>query len=337
VAIRNAVRQGAGVWIESRSKVDNFELIRDAIYARSRGYVTRYEEVRRYKDGPIYCVEIDADVAIGKISTDDWPALQLLIELVGRPNFVVEVDVQGDAKAEQVIPWVRGKLNDKLELLGLRVTFEPVRKESLLRDYVNAINAGNEKRARSLKAKLGAPFGVIVTASATVKDEKAWDAELKTATVNLQGTVVSRSSADILASKSSSSQAKSGADAATAVKNACEKAADELFESCLDRIIERWATQVDKGVLVEVEATELKLAELAQVQKVLESVDKVLSVKMVSSPAGGIGVLEVRGLVNDEIVAKALLSVRGPPIEPEILGPGRVGIKKQSDSSTRPK
>jgi len=109
LAVRDAVRRGAGVFIASKTRVANFELVRDTIYASARGYITEIVgKPRKYMDGKLYVVELTAQVAIGKISAKegDWAMLQALIKLVGRPNFMVEVEASGSAKADQVITWM---------------------------------------------------------------------------------------------------------------------------------------------------------------------------------------------------------------------------------------
>ena len=331
LAIRKAVRQGAGVWIDSHSKVENFELIRDSIYISARGYVTRYDVRRKYQDEKFYYVLIDADVAVGKISAKDgsWIAIQHLIELVGRPDFMVTVEPRGQADAQQMITWIRGKVNHRIELLGLRVKFQPVQKEANLRDYLKAINQKDIKRARGLKTKLGAPFGVHVIAFSEVSQSNPYGVNLNKATVSLQGTVVSRSDAVILASKTGRGEAASRTTI-DATKKACEQAADELFDHCIDRILSHWVTQLDRGIKVELEATGLKYAELSKLKKYLAKHENIKSVRVIENDPSGISVLDVIGLINTELVADAILEFDNGSLEPHILGPGRVGCKKAS-------
>jgi len=230
-----------------------------------------------------------------------------------------------------VATWIRGTISDRLEKLGLRAVYQPVKKESRLRDYVTAINDKNAQRARSLKTKLGAPYGVYVKAVSDLQKNVPAPAGLKLdkATMNLQGDVVSRSTAIILASKKGSGVATGRLDT-TAVKTACTAAARELFDACLERILINWAKQIDEGVKVEIEAVGLKYADVSRLKKHLVKVDKIEAVKIMQT--AGITVLEVTGLINHEVIADAILEYDNGALEPEILGPQRVGCKKAKKS-----
>ena len=326
LAVRNAVRAGAGVWIHSESKVKDFELLRDIIYTRIRGYVTKYDVLRKHRKDNLYVVELSAHVGLGKLR-GDWNVLQSLIVLVGRPDFVVEVEAPKNANADEVITWISGKLNSRLEKLGLTAIYQPVKKEGSLRDYIKAINQKDMARARSMKTKLGAPYGIYVKAFGDVRAVDIFDVEFQNATMTLQGTVASRSTAATVASETGEGVATELAET-KAIMKACQSAADGLFDACVERIVQHWSRQIDKGVKVEVEATKLKYAELSQLKKHLAGIDKVESVRIVESDPEGISVLDIFGLINAETVANAIGKFGGSALEPQILGPQRVACKK---------
>ncbi len=327
LAVREAVRQAAGVWIDSQSKQSNFELLRDSIYTRARGYVTRYDVTKKWSDGKFFYVQIEADVAVGQIKGTDWLAIQNLIELVGRPDFVVVVEASGQADAQQVITWIRGLINDRIENLGLQAIFQPVEEQVQMRDYVRAINQNDTARAKSLKTKLGAAYGIYITAFSETKESEVYRVVLQKATVNLQGTVVSRSTAGVLASKQANAKSNDRV-ATTALQKACTAAADELFRACLDRIIHNWAEQIDKGVKVELEATAMSYRQVRDLKKYLSELKHVKSVRVEQNDPSGISIIEIRGLIDDGVIADALLEYDGLALEPQILGPQRVACSK---------
>ncbi len=323
LAVREAVRRAAGVWIDSQSKTENFELLRDSIYTRARGYITRYDVTKKWSDDKFFYVQISADVAVGQIKGTDWLAVQNLIELVGRPDFIVVVEASGQADAQQVATWIRGQINDRIENLGLRVIYPPVEQQVQMIDYVRAINQNDTARAKSLKTKLGAAYGVYVTAFSETNPSEVYGISLQKASVNLQGTVVSRSTAGVLASKQANS-VSADRNTTTAVQKACKAAADELFQACLDRIIRNWSEQIDKGVKVELEATALSYRQVRDLRVFLSEVKHVKTVRVIQNDPSGISVIEIRGLVDDGVIADALLEYDGLDLEPQILGPQRV-------------
>ncbi len=326
LALREALQRGAGMWISSRMEVADAALIRDSIYTRTKGYIADYTVLGAEWEGDIHAVTVRAVVAVGKLR-DDWVALQHLVELAGRPDFVVEVDAGDRDRNAERIAWIRGKMNDRLERLGLRVRYRPVEKKAAMREYIQAVNSKDMNRAKAIKTKLGAPYGIYVRAFGKLKDDRAFDIPLQTADVSLQGTVVSRSTAGILASRSSTAAA-ADRDGTRAMKKACEKAAGELFDACLERIIANWARQIDVGVKVALEATALTYAELAGLKKHLAGVKGVECVKIVENDPAGLSIAEIRGMVSAAIVADAVLAYRDGRYEPWIIGPGRVGCRK---------
>jgi hypothetical protein len=66
-ALRQAVEQACGVHLTSESQVRNFQLVGDAVLARSRGYVKTYQVLsERHQEGA-YHVTIQADVQLASI------------------------------------------------------------------------------------------------------------------------------------------------------------------------------------------------------------------------------------------------------------------------------
>jgi len=88
-AQRNAVEQGLGTLIDSRTKVVNFQVLEDKIYSRASGYVTRYDILSQGEtpDGTVYTVTIRANVQTASIK-DDLRAIGILMTQIGNPRFM---------------------------------------------------------------------------------------------------------------------------------------------------------------------------------------------------------------------------------------------------------
>lgn len=67
-AMRQAIEQQVGVYIDSRSYVQNYRLIHDRIYSQADGYVKHYEILESSKENGIFTVKIRADVQEQKIA-----------------------------------------------------------------------------------------------------------------------------------------------------------------------------------------------------------------------------------------------------------------------------
>ena len=87
-AQRNAVEQGVGTLLDSKTKMENFEILSDKIYSRASGYVTNYTILSEgtAPDGT-YTVTIQADVQTASIK-NDLRAIGILMAQVGNPRFM---------------------------------------------------------------------------------------------------------------------------------------------------------------------------------------------------------------------------------------------------------
>lgn len=89
-ALRKAVEQGVGAYINSETQVNNFQLISDEIYSRTRGYVSSYRIINEEQDGDLYRVVIRAVVNTDGIE-NDLAAIGILLGEQGRPRIMVVV------------------------------------------------------------------------------------------------------------------------------------------------------------------------------------------------------------------------------------------------------
>ena len=343
LAIRDAVRRGAGTWIESQSEVQNFTLIRDSIYSRARGYAKGYDGPIKTMGmgGKLYVVEItNVKVAVGRIKERDWNALQLLIKLVGRPDFVVDIKAEDEkTKGYRLGTWIRGRINDRIEGLGLTAIDVAGEKQTGEREYIKAVSRGDKARARGLRTKLGARYGVRVTASVTVNrpGPDAIAPGVSVATVMLQGTVYSRSTAHIIASKQVARKVLLGNPNNTAaVKAGAVAAADALFDECVKRIVHNWAVQIDEGVKAEVWATKLEFEEVDGIAKALAKCEQVDSANIFEADPDGISVVKLHGLISNTMIAREVLKAGKGKLRLEIIGPGIVGCTKRPAKKPAP-
>ncbi|OGQ83293.1 MAG: hypothetical protein A2289_08265 [Deltaproteobacteria bacterium RIFOXYA12_FULL_58_15] len=69
-ALRKAVEQAAGTVVSSETITENFELVSDKIYSKSKGYVRNYKVVSEKKADGIYEVKVNADIGTGALKSD---------------------------------------------------------------------------------------------------------------------------------------------------------------------------------------------------------------------------------------------------------------------------
>lgn len=95
-ALRKALERGGEVEISSHSHVENFELIRDTIYARADGIVTDYRVLEKGEaaGGVRFCT-IRAKVRRSSIASE-WGEVQNVLDQVGQPGIAVYIQERID-------------------------------------------------------------------------------------------------------------------------------------------------------------------------------------------------------------------------------------------------
>ncbi len=75
-AMRQAIEQQIGVYVDSRTYTENYQVINDRIYTQADGYIQSYEVVNKTVFNGIWTVEIRANVSDEKLRTDLMSKLQ---------------------------------------------------------------------------------------------------------------------------------------------------------------------------------------------------------------------------------------------------------------------
>lgn len=66
-AMRAAVEQEVGVYVDSRTRVENYRLLSDSVYTKSEGFIDRYEVLAHDVLGGVHTITIRADVATERL------------------------------------------------------------------------------------------------------------------------------------------------------------------------------------------------------------------------------------------------------------------------------
>ncbi|MCP4754535.1 MAG: hypothetical protein GY866_26940 [Proteobacteria bacterium] len=87
-ALRDAVKQGVGLLLDSKTVVKNWAVIQDEVYSSARGFVKNYTIIKDEKQNDTWYVEIDAEVASGQIK-DKLANLRILHKKMGNKRLMV--------------------------------------------------------------------------------------------------------------------------------------------------------------------------------------------------------------------------------------------------------
>jgi len=124
-AQRNAVEQGVGLVLDSKTVADNFQVIKDEILTSSQGFVTRYLVVSEgtTPDRQSYQVKIKAEVAQNLLE-DRLAALRILNKKMGNKRVMViyqSANPNALPRTHAGVTAALGALNDELNKSGFRV------------------------------------------------------------------------------------------------------------------------------------------------------------------------------------------------------------------------
>ena len=121
-ALRNAVAQGSGVEVSSRTLVENFMIQHDRIITASEGFVKSYNVVSDVaaKDGT-HTVNIQADVGPGRPGMTDIAALRLIYEKMEQPRVLVVCNEKIEGLTEYTPKTLQFLLTDLSNSAGFSV------------------------------------------------------------------------------------------------------------------------------------------------------------------------------------------------------------------------
>ncbi len=306
-ALRQALEQGAGAEISSHSKVVNYELIRDMIYAKSEGIVSDYTILEQgpLAGGLTYC-KIHAKVSKSAVASE-WGALQNVLDQVGNPKVAVYILERIDGVVQD-----SSILESKIEQRLLDVGFKMLAGEQLRllmeKESADADAEGNVAKARAIAKNFGTQIFITGTAHASSAGIST-PAGQPTAMYNCDAMIKMyyTDTAKLLASESlpNTRGGARGHYAASpqAGKKALANTGQELVEKCYRTVMKQWSRHISAGgeIVLEVEGISVSKA-LKLKRMILEiSPDKIRSVNV--STTKGIATYRIRAEMTAEDLA----------------------------------
>lgn len=172
-ALRKAIEQGVGAYIDAETRVNNFQLISDEIYSKARGYVSSYRIINEEQNGDLYRVIIRAVVNTTGIE-NDLAAIGILLREQGRPRVMVIVkelaslaDLSDESSLMSSIMF-ETMLLDHFRQQGFPVVDASTVADILQRDQLKLILEGDDHTAALIGLSVGAEIVITGTALYTV-------------------------------------------------------------------------------------------------------------------------------------------------------------------------
>ncbi|MEO0021987.1 MAG: flagellar assembly protein T N-terminal domain-containing protein [candidate division WOR-3 bacterium] len=157
-ALRKAVEQAVGSFINAETRVQNFQLLSDRIYANSSGYVASYRVVSESREQGLYRVVIRARVKTDRIE-NDLQAIGILLNEQGRPRVLVVV--QGDEEGDEDAGFVEARISGYFAERGFPVVDRQTLEQNLAREQLRRLIAGDSAAAQLAGLRTGAEIGIV--------------------------------------------------------------------------------------------------------------------------------------------------------------------------------
>lgn len=258
-ALRNAVEQVVGMFVESDVLVENYMTMEDKIYTRTTGYVQSYDVISTSKqlDNAVE-VTIRAVVKMSDLK-NDLAAIGVLISRKGKPRTMVLIDERNISEHYYHVTSDMNTTETTLmnEMMAYGFPFvDPTQSKTVIgKDVVNAALQGDAVAAASIAGRLGAE--VILTGTAISKvasggPDVVRDAGFKSCQANITLRAIRADDASIIAVASAYDRA-AHIDEISGGTMALEKAAKQAGQEIRDKIIKAWQQDVYSGTQVQLQ------------------------------------------------------------------------------------
>ncbi len=262
-AIRKAVEQTLGMFVQSSTLVENSMVVEDNILTWSRGYVRNYKVLREGRTaGDSYEVTIEAEVELANLK-NDWEGLQNLINQMGNPRVMFMIDEQNIGQSYNRYAYFSVDMNitentllNKFIQNGFECVDPATVRQNLQQEQALAALQGNTKMAAAIAKKLGAE--VIITGKAIAKVATGLNlGGMKSCQANITARVIKADVATIIATGSAHA-AYPHIDEVTGGTEALKKAANKLADDLIAKISQKWKDEFYRATTVKVIVQNIK-------------------------------------------------------------------------------
>ncbi len=310
-ALRKALERGAGMEISSHSHAENFQLIRDTIYARADGIVTDYKILEQGDAaGGIKFCKIAAKVSKNAVAST-WGEVQNVLDQIGRPGIAIFILERIDGVVQD-----SSILESQLEGRLLKAGFNVYAGEHLRalgdKESADAASAGNVAKVAAIAKDFGTQIFITGTAQADAAGVRDLAGE-PTAMYNGDGMIkMFYTDTAQLVSSESLANWRGGARgfhtiSPQAGKKALENAGVELVERLYQTAMKNWATRISAGGELTIEVEGMSVADALKFKKKLQDInpDKIKNVNQ--STTKGVATFRVKAQMTAEELAEHLV------------------------------
>ena len=240
-ALRQAISQACGTYVQATTKVENYMTLEDAIVTNTNGYIQSYQITSEKKNGNDYEVSVTAKVSIDPLKKD----AALLAQFTGNIRFMVLYDerfVKEEEKSNYRFAYNR--INEKLLESKLRYIESDKFSQSSKEVYAAL---GKDTSQSTFTQKLGmisdAEFLMLIRNVQVRVEQKS--AGLYSAKATIEASAYDNCTADGLASTAAEGEWKTLPDKEQAVKKAIQSAVEKCYPQLMQAFTQRLGSWVN--------------------------------------------------------------------------------------------
>ncbi len=327
-ALRRAVEQAVGTYIQSETVVQNFMLVKDEILSRARGFVQGYKVLSEGKEDPTtYVVTVEALVKVGDVAQ----AIEQLIEQAGRPRIMVLIQETVDGEpsdardAENALVGAFREKSDRFLLLDPEVVARNIEASR-----ARAAFAGDLQAAAAIGRMAGADLVIVGTAEVRHVRQEVYGTVWESSQARVSARALWVDTGEIVATESSAATKTVGAEQQTGV-SALQEACSELVDRMLPKLLEYWRGEAfGGGKTIQMLVRGLpSLSELGNFESILRYSIRGLKKSRLRSFEGGVAVYDLEATSDGLQIAKELESKNLRPFQVKVVSASRNRIEVQ--------
>ncbi len=256
-ALRNAVEQTLGTFIQASTLVQNNMVVEDNILSWANGYVRSYRIISEGQTDPsTYEVTIEATVELANLK-NDWESIQNLLSRMGNPRLMFLIEEQNIGESRNQYDYLSVDMNvtettllEKFIEKGFECVDPATVRENLKQEQAAAILQGDTKLAATLAKKLNAE--VVITGKAIAKVATGINlGGMKSCQANVTARAIKADVATVFAT-SSQHAAYPHIDEVTGGTEAIKKATVKLADELMTKITQKWKDEYYQTTTVKV-------------------------------------------------------------------------------------
>ncbi len=318
-AMRNAVEQ-VGSEIISETVVEDFELVKDEIISRARGYIHEYKVLEEGKKGEDYYVKISAVVSAKDVRDD----ATFIYKKMDKPRVIVMIaEMEGGGSSQSKI--AENTLSEYLMDKELSLLDAESVKAKIGSDSIRLAAEGDIQSAKKIGAISGAE--VIITGTVKAGSPESVKGVLYSSKGYASIRVMNGETGEIYAFSTVEENGVDGsADGSVmkAIKNASSKAGHDIFS----KMLKKWNEFVLNGRNIEVLISGVNFQELKELRTLIGGLEGVKEVVQRNYESPSV-IFDVRFIGKSDRLAELLTAVqfKGKKFNVTSLMPNKLVLK----------